>query len=264
VAVTFSFATAAIRVLPPGGRVLVAGNPDALRFRHGTGLPIAGKFSGDLGNGGDQIVISGATGGPLLDFRYDDTAPWPVSPDGGGFALVLGNPASGPDHSLAASWRASHALGGRPGAIDQLDPATWRALHFSDADLADPAKEATVWGDNADPDGDGLANLIEMATATSPVDSGSRRVPVASWWTDPVSSARYLTLTCRLRQEMTGLTVTARASGDLQSWPDGLPQLGEPQSQGDGTALVTFRDTLPYGEAPAGRRFLRLVVQSLP
>ena len=258
--VTFSFADAAVRVLPPGGRVLIAGNADALQFRHGPGLPIAGTFTGDLSNGGEQLRLAKANGTTLLQFTYDDVAPWPTSPDGEGFALVLKDPGLNPNHNQAANWRASTALGGRPGEADQLDPATWRTQHFAAADLADPAKEATVWGDEADPDGDGLANLVEMATGSTPTSAASRELPTASWWTDPETSARYLTLTCRLREEMAGLTIIAEASENLTTWPDELPTTGTPVFLGDGMVRVTFRDTQPLGEAENGRRFLRLKV----
>jgi hypothetical protein len=258
--VTFDFANADIRMLPPGGRVLIAGNAAALQFRHGPGLPIAGTFTGDLDNGGEQVRFAKSNGTTLLQFTYDDEAPWPVSPDGDGFVLVLKNPTLNPNHSQGANWRASTALGGRPGEADQLDPATWRTQYFSAADIGDPGKEATVWGDDADPDGDGLANLIEMATGTIPNNGTSRELPTASWWTDPETSVRYLTLTCRLREEMAGLTVVAEASGNLVSWPDQLVQSGAPVSLGGGLMQVTFRDTQPLGGAEDGHRFLRLRV----
>jgi len=40
----------------------------------------------------------------------------------------------------------------------------WRAKYFSTSELADP----TVSGDNADPDGDGMPNLLEYASGTDP------------------------------------------------------------------------------------------------
>jgi hypothetical protein len=257
---TFNFADGAVGMLPPGGRVLIAGNAAALQFRHGPGLPIAGTFTGDLDNGGEQIRLAKTNGTTLLQFTYDDVAPWPSSPDGDGFALVLKNPTLNPNHSQAANWRASTALGGRPGEADQLDPATWRTQYFAAASLGDPAKEATVWGDEADPDGDGLPNLIEMATGTIPTNGTSRALPTASWWTDPATSARYLTLTCRLREEMAGVSVIAEAPDNLGSWPDELVQVGSPLSLGGGLMQVTYRDMQPLGESADGRRFLRLKV----
>ncbi len=46
----------------------------------------------------------------------------------------------------------------------------WRAGYFSAADLADPLKEPTVWGNAADPDGDGNRNWKEYALGGNPLD----------------------------------------------------------------------------------------------
>jgi hypothetical protein len=50
----------------------------------------------------------------------------------------------------------------------------WRTLYFSPADLADPSKEATLWGDEADPDGDGQNNFFEFTAGLLPTDGNSR------------------------------------------------------------------------------------------
>ena len=44
----------------------------------------------------------------------------------------------------------------------------WRIAHFSAADLGDPAKEATVWGNAANPDGDLWSNAFEFFFGTDP------------------------------------------------------------------------------------------------
>lgn len=52
--------------------------------------------------------------GQLIDsVVYDDTAPWPVEPDGNGYTLELLD--AGLDNSLAENWRASRIIGGTPG-----------------------------------------------------------------------------------------------------------------------------------------------------
>ncbi|MDA0811825.1 MAG: hypothetical protein O3C21_05465 [Verrucomicrobia bacterium] len=45
----------------------------------------------------------------------------------------------------------------------------WRTASFSANVLADPGKEATVWGDHANPDGDPLPNLLEYFTGSNPL-----------------------------------------------------------------------------------------------
>lgn len=58
--------------------------------------------------------------------------------------------------------------------------AYWRTLHFSAADRADPAKEATVWGNEADPEGDHMPNCGEYLLLLDPnvCDSPVGRSPV--------------------------------------------------------------------------------------
>lgn len=48
------------------------------------------------------------------------------------------------------------------------DIVNWRQLFFDQADLENPAKEADLWGDLADPDGDGLSNLLEYFMGLNP------------------------------------------------------------------------------------------------
>ncbi len=106
--------------IPSGGYALIVQNLAAFNTRYGGGLPIAGAWSAlkKLSNGGDHITLEDRGAASVKDFSYDDTAPWPTSPDGLGNTLVLVSPATNPDHDLAASWRASTNVGGSPGTAD--------------------------------------------------------------------------------------------------------------------------------------------------
>ena len=64
--------------LAPGARIVVS-FPD---FQNGS----------RLNNGSDRIKLEDATSSTIREFAYDDEAPWPTGPDGGGFSLVLRKP----------------------------------------------------------------------------------------------------------------------------------------------------------------------------
>lgn len=79
-------------------------------------------------------------------------------------------------HTLKWSYEKDflYNIGEDAGWLDQLVivyPTTiedWRALVFSSTDLADGGKEATLWGDRADPDHDFLPNLVEAFMGLDP------------------------------------------------------------------------------------------------
>jgi hypothetical protein len=256
VGVQFSFANAAIKTLAPGERVVVVANAGAFAMRYGSGLPIAGSFTGNLNNSGEPVRVVDGSNAVIVEFTYSDAAPWPAAVDGGGFALVLTNSAG--NLSEPASWRASYAPGGKPGALDVLTVADWRTLYFSPAELADPAKETTLWGNSADPDLDGFSNLQEFALGSSPRSGQSRPMMSTALHTDPATSLTFLQMSCRMREGTTGIVLTPEASGDLTTWQAGPQQVGLSLPQGDGTAVITWQDTLPTPATPDGKRFLRL------
>ncbi|WCJ58941.1 lamin tail domain-containing protein [Fontisphaera persica] len=108
--------------LAPGQFFLLVRNPEQFARRY-PGVTIHGVFSGRLDNGGERLrLVHEVLGTTLLSFNYNDREPWPVTPDGFGFALVLKNPAARPDLDDAQNWRASTQVGGSPGADDPATP----------------------------------------------------------------------------------------------------------------------------------------------
>ncbi|MBN1853016.1 MAG: lamin tail domain-containing protein [Pirellulales bacterium] len=121
--IDFDFITLPIgTALTPGSiLVVVAFDPSnvllANEFRsiHGIGTDVVliGPFSGQLDNGGEAVRLLAPTVPPLgeLDavhylvdrITYDDIAPWPIEPDGGGDSLNRG--LAGTFGDAAASWR---------------------------------------------------------------------------------------------------------------------------------------------------------------
>jgi len=127
----FTFAPAVpVLALAPGARLLLVKNLAAFTERHGSGLPVAGVYEGSLSNGGERLRLVDGVGEEVLDFRYGDT--WQPGTDGGGYSLVLRDPASAPNAwSLESSWRSSLACGGSPGTADATP-----AFRFAPGDLS--------------------------------------------------------------------------------------------------------------------------------
>lgn len=253
--VTFSFANAALTTLAPGGRVCVVENAAAFAMRYGSNLPVAGEYTGNLRNGGDTLRVVDLLGTNIALFTYDDLAPWPVAPDGFGPALVLRAPDLSPTN--AANWRASYVMGGKPGFADDYTVQDWRREFFAAAELADPAQESTRWGDDADPDGDGIPNLAEYALGgTSPTNTASRPRLNASLVT--ASGQTWLRGEYSLRAGIVGITVVAQVSTDLVAW-ENIEPLGTSGSNGNVT-LITVQVPQPINTAIPPRRFLRVLV----
>ncbi|MEA3225450.1 MAG: lamin tail domain-containing protein, partial [Planctomycetota bacterium] len=104
-------------IIAPKSYLVVAHDPAALEQVYGiTG--IYGPFTGRLSNDSERIELSSGGGQIVISLRYDDDAPWPVSPDGTGHSLILPKP--GGDPAEASSWSPSTFIGGTPGGPDNV------------------------------------------------------------------------------------------------------------------------------------------------
>lgn len=152
-ALGIEFAFPAGSTLPAHQSVVVVSNPTAFSERY-PGVPIAGPYGGQLDNGGEELLLTAPGGAPLLDFAYDDDAPWPTAAGGDGYSMVIVSPSSNP--GAPASWRASTYPNGSPG---QDDPAPLvrpvvvnevlanSSLPFEDAiELANPSSQPVAIG----------------------------------------------------------------------------------------------------------------------
>lgn len=125
----------------------------------------------------------------------------------------------------------------------------WRVAAFSTADLGN----AEVSDDLADPDHDGIPNILEYAMAGQPKGSDANCAPTAG------HAGGYLTLTYRQSKSATDIAFMPQASSGIGgSWSSaGLVETGRVDH---GTYwLVTVRDAIPIAAAP--HRFMRLVVE---
>lgn len=120
----------------------------------------------------------------------------------------------------------------------------WRYQHFGT--VAGTLNAA----DDADPDGDGLSNLLEYTLGTLPTQ------PSPSPWLASTTSG-YLGLSIAKNATASGIIWSAESSDDLTNWhPEQTVTLI------DNATTFSARDSVPVG--PSSRRFLRLRVTAAP
>lgn len=134
------------------------------------------------------------------------------------------------------------------GTAPGSDPyEVWRQSNFSVDDLADANVSAPV----ADPDGDGVVNLMEYALALDPLQAGSEHLPVGDYLQQNGNSVFVFSFV--RANAARDITYTVEVSDDLLAWQDStLPM--ETVDQGNGTSTVRLSIPLPA----VSKRFMRL------
>jgi hypothetical protein len=128
----------------------------------------------------------------------------------------------------------------------------WRQARFTPAQLAEPLFS----GDAADPDGDGLANLLEYALDLDPLSAASATATITGL--EPGTGR--LSLTFRRARPATELTYVVEGSSDIVSWRAiAINPFG---NAGVGLDLTVSDAPLPTEDQT--RRFLRLRVTQSP
>ncbi len=126
----------------------------------------------------------------------------------------------------------------------------WLRTKFSAAELAAP----TISGDQADPDGDGLNNLLEYAFSLDPKMPSATAQPAGGLTIR--GNTVYLTLTHLVNRQASNLSWRYQSSTDLHVWAEVTPTLlSNTHLDADATDLVTVG--VP---ATSVRQFLRVVV----
>jgi len=137
-------------------------------------------------------------------------------------------------------------------ASTAISYAAWSGALFTAAELTDP----TVSGPAADPDHDGIPNLLEYAFGLDPKQadrSGLRR-----WAPRPTAAVNeYLTISYAQLTQSNDLTYTVQASTDMVTWNAIAPVVVSTIAIGS-TRTLTVRDPTAMGANAA--RFLRVVV----
>ncbi len=131
----------------------------------------------------------------------------------------------------------------------------WQAKNFTGMQLSDP----TVSGNAADPDGDGIPNLLEYALNLSPTTPGVTGLPTVG--KTVVDGSTYLTLTFTRVIANTDISYVPQVSGDLATWNAGanyVTTVSTANNMDNLTQTVVVRDLTPM--TGAGQRFIRLAV----
>jgi endonuclease/exonuclease/phosphatase family metal-dependent hydrolase len=132
---------------------------------------------------------------------------------------------------------------------------TWQAREFTAAQLAN----AAISGPTADPDGDGIPNLLEYALNLNPEQASVQGLPTIGQTT--INGQQYLTLTYTEVIAATDITYVPQVSGDLATWNSGssYTALVSLTNNGDGvTETAVTQDLTPISSAAP--RFMRLEI----
>lgn len=140
--------------------------------------------------------------------------------------------------------------------VNVVDPglAAFFNTNFDSFQITDPA----IAGLLADPDGDGIPNLLEYALGLSPLTASRDQLPALT--TTDVDSDSFVSISYTRPNDLTGIVYTVEASSDLESWDGGTTEVAdvsETDNQ-DGTTTVVKRDARPL--ASEERRVMRLSV----
>ena len=131
----------------------------------------------------------------------------------------------------------------------------WRTAHFTDAEFTNDA----ISGPSADPDGDGIANLLEYSLGLDPKTADVTGLPQPQIVN--AGGQNYLSLSVVKPRANTDVTYGAEVSNDLLAW-DGSTNAGlvtvQSNTPSAGLDTVTFRDQTPLSTPASGQRFLRL------
>ncbi len=136
----------------------------------------------------------------------------------------------------------------------------WIVSHWGNLVVSEEANRATIWGEQADPDGDGIPNLLEYTTGIDPKVWN----PVSDAWvffvpSQGAPSARFPEISARIRMNDPDLRVIAQASSGLDYWtPEGNVDFSQPQPPNPAVVEIPTDDV-----SGAFRRVRYVDVQSM-
>lgn len=157
------FRIPAATVVEPGEYLVLCSDKVLFQSQHPDVTQCIGDFPFGLGNSGDTLRLFDFTGNQVDTVTYQDSAPWPVEPDGSGATLSLRDVAS--DNAAAVAWAASVSDAGTPGKKN-------------DVPSAEPTDEFQFSSVTVTPDG--MVTLI-LPTTAAKTYSVQKSVDLANW-----------------------------------------------------------------------------------
>ena len=118
---------------------------------------IAGNFVGRLNNQGERIKVDDATGSTVLQFTYQDQAPWPNQADGQGASLQLVNLTNDPNDP--SNWQAIQPT---PGLTQSITADLNQDGQVNEADITRMCHLITTTDQAADFNGNGSVGMEDV------------------------------------------------------------------------------------------------------
>jgi autotransporter-associated beta strand protein len=237
--------------------ITVANTNDAPAFAASsiTGLPgtQGAAYSGTLVgtatdvDAGDVLNFSKGGGPTWLAIAADGTLTGTPGPDDTGLQSFVVKVADAANTSASATLEIQIAATISSDANGNGILDSWETAMFGNAD---PGSNAAT----ADPDGDGLSNLMEYALDTRPLQANAGPLTADL---ELVDGARYLRLALPKNPVATNLTFTVETGGDLTDWSATTTTL-----ETDTSIQLVVRDTI--AQSAAIQRFIRLKVAIKP
>jgi hypothetical protein len=202
-------------------------------------------ISGSATNGVDYVTLPGSVT-LAADASATNITVTPIPdnlPEGDRTVTLTLLPSA--NYSLTTVSNATAVIHDRP--ID-----AWRLNSFTAAELADPS----ISGDLADPDHDGLSNLMDYALGLPPKGPTAANRPYGS------ITNGYFTLTYTRAYAATDVSLVVEQSNDLVNWQSGPAYLQQTSCVDEGaTQRITVQLSAPVAGASAS--YLRLRVTRL-
>ena len=237
-------------IIEPGSYKLLVSNLEAFRSKYGSGLDelIIGEWGGgSLSNGGEVITLTDNKGLMVFSFSYNDSSPWPESPDKDGTSLTLLDPNAG-GLSNPLNWTSSISIGGSPGGVEKVSAfLNW----LNDREEIDPL---------AVKKGETINNFLTYAFGLDLIEIDNEdAVPSPS--SVIIDGKEYLSLKFLQRNSDKALQYKIQLSEDGKNWIDANDQMQTVSEVylEDVVKVLTVRMKDELGSI--GKTFLRVAVQ---